>query len=415
MMKENWIEDEILSLPAGEHNYFDRKGSGFLADGGFENDFSKALCAFANSYGGHLIIGVEDDGTITGVPLIHRGRQSNREFLEQKISTLLVPVLQDFRVHEVIPSTPSSIPPERTIIVIDVGDSGLAPHQTQRSNQYFYRSGSNSVNAPHLYLEGLRNRQTFPSPAVVKAWFSNVINPLIEFLESTRKSIESREWRFYDKNFLNSAAHLQSSPTVDEDIISIGYLQRESSVNFSDSHLLQRINAGNKVHFFETYREIAEKASQYDESVIDLGKKCQTLFQNLKTNFALKRKFDELTTREKFLPLLNDKNLLKKANRSEKFEDFLNEYFPPKRMLNDIAFKIVNREMPDKDYSLWKIFWNRNRSHFLQLLNHSSLVDLDRQVNESGHNLLKLTIDLLDFIKRERKYLSERHGIPFYS
>lgn len=73
--------------------------------------------------------------------------------------------LEAFRVHKVIRSDPNSqIPANKDLIVIDVGDSRLAPHQSvfpADKPMYFYRQGGKSIPAPHHYLEALRNRLTY--------------------------------------------------------------------------------------------------------------------------------------------------------------------------------------------------------------------------------------------------------------
>ncbi len=154
--KDRWTEADVLALPSGEHDYFDRKSGQILADPQYRDKLSKALSAFANSGGGHLIIGVKNDGTFDGAhPL--RGRTSTREWLEQLTPNLLDYPLEDFRVHEVEPATPSTIPAGRVVIAIDVGDSILAPHQAS-NHIYYHRAGSHSVEASHFYLETLRNR-----------------------------------------------------------------------------------------------------------------------------------------------------------------------------------------------------------------------------------------------------------------
>src|SRR5260370_9917225 len=64
-LREKWTEDEVLNLPEGEHNYFDRKSGKLFADRGrLYGTLAKALSALANSGGGHLILGQDDDGTI---------------------------------------------------------------------------------------------------------------------------------------------------------------------------------------------------------------------------------------------------------------------------------------------------------------------------------------------------------------
>jgi predicted HTH transcriptional regulator len=161
-IRNKWNEEEVQNLPAGEHDYFDRKGAGFLTHSDFRAEFGKALSAFANSGGGHLIIGVEDDGTISGVPAV-RGRTSTREWLEQLLPELVAPPLSGFRVHEVINSAATATPSGRSIIVVDVPDSHFAPHQSRVSCIYYYRVGGHSRHAPHFYIEALRNRTVGPS------------------------------------------------------------------------------------------------------------------------------------------------------------------------------------------------------------------------------------------------------------
>ncbi len=160
--KERWTESQVVALPAGEHDYFDRKSGGLLTGSDFRLDCAKALSAFANSGGGHLILGVRDDGTFDGVAPL-RGHTATREWIEQIIPGLLSYPLEDFRVHEVAPATPSAIPSGTVIIVIDVGDSALAPHQAAPNKTYYYREGGHSKPAPHFYLETLRNRLVRPS------------------------------------------------------------------------------------------------------------------------------------------------------------------------------------------------------------------------------------------------------------
>jgi hypothetical protein len=166
--REKWTEADVDAFPAGEHDYFDRK-SGRLCDkpDDLQGSLAKALSAFANSGGGHLILGVDDAGVPDGVPL-KVGRTPIRDWLEQKIPHLVEYALADFRVHRVEPSAPSRIPANREVIVIDIGDSALAPHQCNygggdaRKYAYYHRQGGRSEPAPHFYLELLRQRLVNP-------------------------------------------------------------------------------------------------------------------------------------------------------------------------------------------------------------------------------------------------------------
>lgn len=163
MKRDRWTEADIIGLPEGEHDGFERKSGRLLGDPeNFLNAFSKVLSAFANSGGGSLVLGVENDGVISGIEPL-RGRTPTREWLEQKIPNLLEHPLSDFRVHVVERAIPSQIPEDKDVIVIDIGDSALAPHQDKRSKKYYHRVGGHSTPASHFYLELLRSRLTNPS------------------------------------------------------------------------------------------------------------------------------------------------------------------------------------------------------------------------------------------------------------
>jgi len=158
--RERWTEAELLALRAGEHDYFDRKGAASLTN---REALSKAVSAFANSGGGHLIIGVHDNGAIEGVAAM-QGQTRTREWLEQIIAISVSPPLADFRVHEVEPAVgASNIPPDRVVLIVDIADSRLAPHQAEKPRNYFYRQAGRSEPAPHFYLETLRNRLVGPA------------------------------------------------------------------------------------------------------------------------------------------------------------------------------------------------------------------------------------------------------------
>src|SRR5437867_388399 len=86
--KERWTETDVLALPAGEHDYFERKSGAILTDPNFRQDLAKAVCAMANSGGGHVILGVGDNGVIDGVPP-KKGGISTRDWIEQITPHLL--------------------------------------------------------------------------------------------------------------------------------------------------------------------------------------------------------------------------------------------------------------------------------------------------------------------------------------
>ena len=167
--RERWTETDVDGLPNGEHDYFERK-SGRLFDDteSLLGKLAKTVSALANTGGGHIVLGVDDDGVPDGVPS-SRGSAPTRDWLEQKLPRLVDYPLADFRMHIVERSTTSRIPAERDVIVIDIGDSALAPHQCAyggrdaRKYTYYYRQAGRSEPAPHFYLELLRQRLVNPT------------------------------------------------------------------------------------------------------------------------------------------------------------------------------------------------------------------------------------------------------------
>jgi hypothetical protein len=169
-MRTQWTEADVLALPTGEHDWFERKAGALYADGdGFSGALAKAASAFANTGGGSLVLGVDDDGvTFDGLPLA-RGATPMREWIEQRLPNLVSYPLVEFRVHDVVRDpTATTIPSGKTVVVIDVGDSPAAPHQCNygagKAQKYVYymRQGGHSVPAPHFYVELVRQRLTAP-------------------------------------------------------------------------------------------------------------------------------------------------------------------------------------------------------------------------------------------------------------
>jgi len=113
------------------------------------------------------VLGVDDKGVPDGVPT-HQGKATVKDWLEQKIPNLVSYPLSDFRVHIVERSNPSRISKDREVVVVDIGDSVLAPHQCAygggdaRKYTYYYRQAGRSEPSPHFYLELLRQRLVNP-------------------------------------------------------------------------------------------------------------------------------------------------------------------------------------------------------------------------------------------------------------
>jgi hypothetical protein len=168
----SWTEDDILGLPAGENDSFERKGSRLLdlrLPGVQENDvlneLAKQLSAFSNAGGGQIIYGVANNGTVDGggVALSVKGKQSTKEWLEDVIPKLTEFEIVGFNVYPIPPKPDmSSIDPGKALFVVDVPDSDRAPHQSKRDLKYYVRLAGKSAPASHRLIEDIRNRQKHP-------------------------------------------------------------------------------------------------------------------------------------------------------------------------------------------------------------------------------------------------------------
>ncbi|CAN5540952.1 ATP-binding protein [soil metagenome] len=110
---------------------------------------AKEVIALANSGGGKVLLGVDDDGSVVGV----RDAHEERFALDQALTTLIDPPLQ---VH----ITTLQITPRRDVLVVDVPDSAARPHFLQQPDSQrrvaYVRTGSQSIEASREVIRVIR-------------------------------------------------------------------------------------------------------------------------------------------------------------------------------------------------------------------------------------------------------------------
>lgn len=168
-----WTVEDILSLPQGEFDWLEGKGSRSIdiSDPSVKIDqvrnlLSKAISAFANSGGGYLVLGVKDpckgwgiDGG--GIPTVLKNHPT-REWLEDLIPHLVEPNLRSFNVYEVSSfDTPLHQIEGRAVYVIHIKESEQAPHQAN-DNVYYGRIGGKSRPLSHRFVMDILGRQKMP-------------------------------------------------------------------------------------------------------------------------------------------------------------------------------------------------------------------------------------------------------------
>ena len=310
--------------------------------------------------------------------------------MEQAIPNLLSYPLQDFRVHEVDPATPTSIPTGNVVIVIDVGDSEHAPHQDTFTKLYYHRVSGHSVRAPHLYLESLRLREKYPSREIVCAWRDYVINPLLSSLVSERAYLEQRMWTWESSR---GRAHG----------LSIYYISARGSYT------------ANQEQFLESHPEIQEAMDAHDEAAAEVLTRCEQLFQTIKESSLL------LDTYLKAISSASLQELRAKypnhMRHGETDEAILRTLFgnPDDREghLAMFAADIMNKVGDISSTGrMSSPLWDTYREKFLEVLNYPPVSDHCARADAAREELLRRIESLIALLKTRRSDLTKRQGVP---
>ena len=164
---EHWTEAQLGLLGPDEYDVQEYKGSGLMVAGGqVHTDFlpalSKQLSAFANGAGGHIVLGLDDDGRIDGGIPVDLKKGGTRSWLEDVVPGLCDPPLAAFNVHEILrQSDGSAILPGHAVYVIEVPPSDLAPHQAL-DLRYYLRIAGKSRPMGNVHLHDVLRRTRNP-------------------------------------------------------------------------------------------------------------------------------------------------------------------------------------------------------------------------------------------------------------
>ncbi|MBF0696727.1 ATP-binding protein [Actinomyces bowdenii] len=157
----------------------------------------RTIVAFANSAGGRLVVGVEDDGTVVGVadPLAEEERVAS--LISDRISPQLVPAIDLVTLGDA------------TVLVVDVPLSTRRPH-------YLTRQGPEAG----VYVRlGSTTRQA--DPALVAELERNARGIAFEDLPEPRASLEGLD--------LASLSDLRGRPTSVDDLLALGLAVRHGT------------------------------------------------------------------------------------------------------------------------------------------------------------------------------------------
>jgi hypothetical protein len=166
-VKQRWTEADLEALGPDELDFQEYKGAAWFYDRGtitadFHVRLSKQVSAFANGAGGHIIIGLDDQGQVDGgVPTNLKGG-GTRSWLEDIVPSLVDPPLSTFNIYEVTRESESSrIAPGHAVYVVAVPSSDTAPHQGL-DHRYYLRIAGKSRPMGHVHVQDVLRRTRHP-------------------------------------------------------------------------------------------------------------------------------------------------------------------------------------------------------------------------------------------------------------
>jgi hypothetical protein len=386
---DRWTEEEVLSLPPGEQDFFDRKSGAIVAKNTFDDDLAKALSAFANSGGGHLILGVRDDGVIDGVPDVIKGRTKTKDWIEQKIPGLLNYPLQDFSVHEVIPASPTLIPAGQVVIVIDVGDSPLAPHQITKNHLYYYRAGGRSERAPHFFLELLWGRQNrYPGSKVARAWLDSVITPALNVVLNEQAYL-SQASRAFDRLEMHDKG--------------LAFIQIDA-----------RINSANLEQFSDFYPDVKGLVSRHDKEVVEADLALEELYEKLLDGPSLRTAYETATSPERLA--ITTEILRKRGDPAMIPTNIIQAVFGSFGVEHNhsiLAQHIVRRSPDQSEHESFAAIWNPNREDLMSILDRQPYHCYEDKIVRRRQILLRTVGELIEMLKAKQRELAIKFGEPY--
>ena len=223
-MSAVWTKERLINLKNAEHSFQEFKSSAFLENrtGGIASEITQSLCkqisAFANAQGGHIFIGVRDDGTLdNGVTTTLKG--GTREWLEDLIQNMVTPRLSLYNVYEVIindaqdheetegryqdgEAQPEGI--QKAAYIIEILRSPQAPHQAN-DKRYYYRVSGKSRPMEHNEVVAVYRKNWFPNMELAR--FSPYGKSLIESHKSGVQAFQSFRMHIRNKGNI-MARHL---------------------------------------------------------------------------------------------------------------------------------------------------------------------------------------------------------------
>ncbi|MEA2205720.1 MAG: hypothetical protein QOE77_2496 [Blastocatellia bacterium] len=385
-MKEpwEWDESDILSLienRASESLTLEFKACDALTNKEWKSELLKDISAFANSAGGTVIYGIRENKKTHEADSIDVGYdpgEHKKEKLEQVIDSNIQRRIEGVRYNAI---RLNKTRPGRVLFVICIPQSSRSPHM---ANHRYYKRLEFEAKAMEEYeVREKYGRVTFPSKDVVEAWRDDAINPLISTLARAAGVLRSEQWTW---------THIYSKFGGLE---SIGD-QREVSANAED--------------FIMRYPEVGVLLANYDEALVAVNAKGQTLFDKLSSSSFIRETFADVTSEESLERIAAKSQNKIHGNVKELYAELFGRDRDPEHRINYIAESAINQRM-EGNVEPMLLFWQVYGHRFRDLILFPPLDEFRRAVEKARQEMLEIGIETISTLKDIRTKLSEKHNV----
>jgi len=156
------------------------------------NSIAKEVAAFANFLGGKLLVGVGDDGRVTGVS-------------DRKIEQRIVQICRNNIIPSLIPQVEFAEVEGKTILVVTIPKGSSKPYKVRTTGKFYIRAGSSSVEPTNEELA-----RFFQNGELIHYEIKPVHGASIKDLNKGYLNQYLREFRGIDENFETEEEFLQA-------------------------------------------------------------------------------------------------------------------------------------------------------------------------------------------------------------
>ncbi len=277
---KNLINNQIQ-----ENIYLDYKRDLYGKNNGSKKELLKDISAFANSHGGDLIIGIEEDKykqafQIVGFTCQNIKEEINR--IEQIINAGLEPKLNSYKLRYI------KFGNDKYLLIIRVYPSPLFPHMIsfQRTNKFYVRKSDKN-----LLLDAYELR--------------NVFSQSENFIEKIRKENSKR---IFSVSVNDTIVPIVNGPKLIINLVPYAFLENQSLIDFSKKNISlgfpdQKINFDGILGYKTNNKGIESYCQMYRNGIIEFVTTSKQIFdikqnpfnrtENIKVIFGNKNGFEQ--------------------------------------------------------------------------------------------------------------------------